>query len=192
MKILVIDDIIDKIEIFKYFIEKYSKKEFDFTSANSFSSAMSFINEQFDFIICDQNLGDGLGDDFLNLYEKRWNKVKAYLYSELPHEFLIGARRCFSFDGAKNEILSDIKKLDETKFTIKKEMEIMPEIKSTFNEKLCDERHEKIDKMHGTITEQLKFYSRTSIGMLISVIGILISVIGIFIVQFFELIKKAS
>lgn len=162
MKILIVDDFTEKIDMLKCFVRANSAYPFTIESAVTYESARTFLDEFFDIVIVDNYLDDNkLGVDFLTDYKIKWMDSFCFLYSsdkKKVNQELVTRFRCYSVEELQIELLQLIMNITNPRVHPYASEETMQTLigSAPYNEKVCENLHKENDKDHARIESNVE------------------------------------
>lgn len=155
MKILIVDDSSLTIRYLLNFISNISNHTYVFSEARNYDSAMLFLDEKFDLVLCDNYLDNGkFGVDFLNDYQLRNSGALCFLYSAEPEKVnsnFAKKIKCYSIDELENELVFSLENINQS--IRHSEAIAMQQVANYngFSKELCDTLHKENTKDHDRI-----------------------------------------
>jgi hypothetical protein len=183
LKILIIDDLELKSDILSNFIYRYCPS-CKISYAISYAMAIKNIGKKYDWVICDQNLGDGLGSDVLTMFINNGCASTCLLYSSEDQDSVIGDWKCYTFETVQTQILALINQL-----TKESEVQQMDHKGDVFNKENCELKHSFLEKTMQGIDKKMGEFSNDSKLTTRLVFGIFLTQFLAIGLKYFNIIK---
>lgn len=152
------------------------RNDIDILNVVSYRMALLNLKKEYDLVLCDHFLGDGIGSDFTDKYAELWPSCKIIRYSASHNEAnLYGNTKCYDITSLQNEL-----------FIWKSSMNIQ-EVKES-----DDNKYELIEIKNIDLPKQPEVqYKDDSMKSYIPLVGVVISII-MFGVAYGQLIQKVN